>query len=207
MRVNTIVIKIVKPVNALLFNPYLQTFPTEVVDNIQNSERTPVIVTLQLSQLEIRMDKLEDAAIEQIIDKDGFNKRKQQLLMEKTRLQEEQLKHEKHRLTLTRVGQFLELLKSLAHSYKIAKPARKREFVQLFTSNRIVTGKDIQLEPVNWLLAAENALAVTIGEPHRHTSRRRSELRNQQLTEFIDCVCSDETIKAIGKIEQKFDII
>ncbi|MBL4662092.1 MAG: recombinase family protein, partial [Flavobacteriaceae bacterium] len=156
---------------------------------------------LQLSQIDERMAKLEDAAIEQIIDKDGFNKRKQELLLEKARLQEEQQRAAENRLTPDRVRQFLELLKSLAYSYEIAKPARKREFVQLFTSNRIVTGKNVYLEPVNWLMAAKNVLAVTAGDPHQHTSRRPQEVREQHIEEFIDILHSEKSDRLSGNLD------
>ncbi len=157
---------------------------------------------LKRSQLEARMIKLENAAIDEIIDKTGFNERKQQLLLEQRKLEKQQQEWEENCLKPHRVRQFLEHMKNLAVSYISANPERKREYVKIFTSNRTVKEKNICLEPANWLLVAQNALAVTCGEPHRHTSRTRTELRNQQLEEFVELIQLKNDNDLLVRLEQ-----
>lgn len=149
-------------------------------------------INLKLSQINESIEKLEDAAIEKIIDVSGFTRRKQQLLMERKKVEKQQQALEESRLKPHRVRHFLEHVISLAASYISAKPARKREYVKIFTSNRRVAGRNIYLEPVNWLQVAENALAVSFGDPHRHTSRRRTKMSDDDIKELVGVVDSSE---------------
>lgn len=151
-------------------------------------------LSLRLSDLSSRMRKLENAAINEIIDADGFNERKQALLLEKVALEKKHLELTKNQLKPHRLQQFLEHLKSLAATYISAKPERKRELVKLFTSNRTVLGKNVCIEPVDWLLETKNALSVSFGDPPRHTNRRRSKLRDEQLEALAKIAASDHWV-------------
>ena len=83
------------------------------------------------------------------------------------------------------LGKFLELAKNLAWLHEIAKPHEKRILTELATSNRIVSGKDIALEPSKWLLTAENAMNVLCGGTLRDTDRTRALVRERRLEEAV----------------------
>ena len=145
---------------------------------------------MQLQQIEGRLDRLTEALIDRLIDNEEFNKRKEKLYLEKSRIEEKIVKDTENRADAGNIRKFLELIKNLAVTYLFADPAEKRQIVQLATSNRKVAGKNVCVEPANWLLQAEESLAVLIGVPHRPTSRRPTDFRNQQIQELIELSCS-----------------
>ena len=53
----------------------------------------------------------------------------------------------------------------------MADPAEKRQLVEMTTSNRLAYGKDVYLEPSDWLQDVENTLGVSVGDPGRHRDR------------------------------------
>jgi site-specific DNA recombinase len=101
---------------------------------------------LQLEQLNKRLEKLTDALIEKLIESDVFNTRKERLLLDKAALEEKIADDPIRRATPWHIRQFLELVKNLCSSYKIALPTEKRQIVQMATSNRTVSGKNILIE-------------------------------------------------------------
>ncbi len=150
-------------------------------------------ITLQLGQTDVRLTKLEDAAINGIIDHDGFNKRKRSILLKRKKLEEERDKIQKSEHTPDKVRQLLELYKSLVASYDFVKPHRKREIVEFFTSNRTVSGRNVYLEPSNWLAAANDTLGVLAGPPHHTTSRTNTALVEKQIEQLT----SSEATRAL----------
>ena len=168
--------------------------------------RTPEIdvkgVALQFSQLKAKMERLTDALIDRLIDQNTFNSRKQAVLFEQSKLEDNQRNFDKNRPQPKQTRKFLELIKNLAEHYISAVPTRKRQIVDMATSNRKVADKNVYLEPANWLIATEQLLDVFSCAQSRPTSRRRTELRDQQLTEFMKCVCSDEMKEAIEVIDE-----
>ena len=99
--------------------------------------------TLNKKLARVRDDivKLEDAAIDKIIDQNGFHERKQKLILTQKKLENERQNITKNKLKPLQVRKFLEHLKNLAGSYISALPERKREYVKIFTSNRTVQEK------------------------------------------------------------------
>lgn len=137
---------------------------------------------MQLGKIDDRLERLTDALIDSLIDRQTFNDRKERLLLERSRLAEaaRQTDYEPGN-----VRGFLELIKSLAATYEIALPPEKRQITQLATSNRRVAGRNVCLEPSNWLRDAGEVLAGYVGDPHRPTSRNRPELTDQQVKRLI----------------------
>ena len=66
----------------------------------------------------------------------------------------------------------IELANSLVRSHRMAETAEKRQLVEMTTSNRRVYGKDVYMEPSNWLDEVENTLGVQFGGPDRDSHRR-----------------------------------
>lgn len=150
---------------------------------------TARLYAMQLKQIDERLEKLDDAAIDQIIDKETHGRRKQALLLERTKIKDAQERISNLRRQPNMLRGFFERLKTLAEHYRFAPPSEKRQITELTTSNRLVNRKNVLVEPSKWLLACQNALAVPCGGPDGCTSRKRSELRDQQLealSELID---------------------
>jgi len=126
---------------------------------------------MRMAQLDARLERLEDAAIEQIIDADSFAKRKQKVLLEKAALETARRKTARFHQIPGVIRKFLERLKNLAEHYIFAEPAEKREIVEIATSNRTVKDKYVSVEPSKWLKETRDALAVLSCPHHRTTSR------------------------------------
>lgn len=170
----------------------LQTvrFPSRIIAAIEERvterhlrpARSDTLLTLkrQLPELDERMDKLEDAAIDQIIDAANFNQRKRRLLLERKALEEEIRKAEESRTRPETLRRFLERLKSLAAHYETAPPDEKREIVEIATSNRSVASKCVAVEPSDWLLTTRECVADLSCAQQQPTSRNIPEYSDRE---------------------------
>ncbi|QXT41141.1 recombinase family protein [Gymnodinialimonas ceratoperidinii] len=126
---------------------------------------------LRLAETEARLNRLTDLLIDGSVDKDTFNERKKSLTLERERLREGIAKTPQLDERRRNQQQFLELMKTLAGLYEIAKPPEKRVLVENVFSNRRVMGKSVELEPQKWLRNAESTMPVPLGEQQRHRDR------------------------------------
>ena len=149
-----------------------------------NDKRTHA---MRMAQLEERLERLEDAAIEQVIDADSFAKRKQKVLLEKAALETARRKTARFHHIPGVIRKFLERLKNLAEHYIFAEPAEKREIVEIATSNRTVRDKYVSVEPSKWLQETRDALAFFFCEDARTTSRTGHELTPIEET-HLECL-------------------
>jgi len=115
---------------------------------------------LQLANLKDRMNRLTDALIDRIIDREDFERRRSELILEEATLQEKMAERQTFAQKANEVRKMLELVKSVATTYLFGTGSEKREIVKYATSNRIVVGKNIYLEPSEWLQQVENAIAI-----------------------------------------------
>jgi site-specific DNA recombinase len=127
-------------------------------------------ITLQIGALEAKLDRLTDLLVEKTIDTDTYHQKRADTLAAIARLKE-QVQSQKTMPTQADTAEFLELIKNLAGQYQIANPAEKREMVSLFTSNRTVTGKNVCVEPSEWLLRTRETVRVLCGALHRPRNR------------------------------------
>jgi site-specific DNA recombinase len=155
----------------------------------KRAEETPThTYAMQFEQIEQRLEKLTDALIDRLIDNDAYNQRKQTLMLDRARLEERIESERQKRPDASQIRKFLELVKGLWLTYRLATKPEKRDIVQLATSNRTVAGKKIVVEPSDWLSIAQNAVGVLQCADDRPTSRSSPELRNQQVLDIIDAV-------------------
>ena len=126
---------------------------------------------LQLANLKNRMNRLTDALIDRIIDREDFERRKSELMLEEAAQQEKMAQRQTFAQKANEVRKMLELVKSVATTYLFGTGSEKREIVKYATSNRIVVGKNIHLEPSKWLQQVENAIAILSCAHSRATSR------------------------------------
>lgn len=120
---------------------------------------------VKIKQAKERLSRLTDAFVDQHIDEATFHEKQEHLLLDLKRLEEEQGTHRDGRTIVTDTMEFFERTKSLAQLYSLANAAEKREIVSLASSNRWVDGKDIVLEPSDWLVPVKNRKTVTAGDP------------------------------------------
>jgi site-specific DNA recombinase len=152
----------------------------------------------QLARIEDRLDCLSDKLIDRIIDDETYQTKKQKLFMERKTIEGQRTKHTKKEEALGNIRQFLERVKSLCFTYTMATKSEKREIVKIATSNRIVTGRNVYLEPRNWLMAVDNIATVLCGAPSRPTSRRLQRVRDQQFSRLIALATESETAEAMN---------
>ena len=134
------------------------------------TERGQVIQNLELrkNQLQDRQDRLTDAYLDKLIDKDTFEQRKTALLSERC-LINEQLQNltNQSQSVPDRLSQFLELAGTAYLAYKLGLDEEKRQLVKIVTSNRSVDRK----LPVFTLSSPFNEVAKrfenTCGRPRR----------------------------------------
>ncbi len=141
----------------------------------------PETHAMQIQNITLRLERLTDALIDRLIDADTFNNRKTSLLLEKATLEEKCARETSNHPEPWRVKKFLELVKSLYSVYRIATSAEKREIVKMATSNRIVSGRNVTVEPSNWLLDTQTALSVLLCADDRPDSRSSHGMTDSNL--------------------------
>lgn len=117
-------------------------------------------LTLRLTKMAERMERLADAYLDRVLDKEIFDKRKAALLMERKDVEESiasmtgpKAANPEH------AQQFLELAKNAYLLYQTAIPEEKRDLVMTVTSNRRVVGKNVE---------------ITLAEPFRSIAERHN---------------------------------
>ena len=149
------------------FDAGIQTWIAAQSDNEQQKAWQ-----LRMASLQDRIDRLTDALIDRLIDKDAYAQRRQRLALEEEALSEEQRSMGDRAAKAAQMRTLIELANSLVQSHQLAERTEKRQLLELTTSNRRVLGKDVYLEPSNWLQEAKDTLAVYDGAPDRDGHRR-----------------------------------
>lgn len=155
-------------------------------------------LSMRLQNVDDRIEKLEDAVIEKIIDRDAYNKRKKKLVIERTEIIAEQDKEQARQNFPELIAPFLELVKSLVDYYIIGIDTEKREIAKLVFSNRFVFAGNVVVEPSNWLEATQLALSGLAGEPHR--TRNRTIHEQKHIETLIEMASSLE----VQRLAQEF---
>lgn len=150
------------------------------------------IATVQLRQLESRLEQLTDALIDRLIDKEMFNCKKERMLIDQAELENRLASARQHSVHPQMVRRFLERLKNLAEHYQFAPSHEKREIMSIATSNRSVWDKIAYLEPSDWLKPAHDALDVFSCGQARPTPRRVPRLRGKQIQLLVAAANTEE---------------
>lgn len=106
---------------------------------------------LRKSNVQDRIDRLTDALIERLIDREAFAERRQRLALEEEALEEQRRSMGDRATKAAHMRTLIELANSLVQSHRLAEGAEKRQLLEMTTSNRRVCGKNVYLEPSNWL--------------------------------------------------------
>ena len=126
---------------------------------------------LRIADETTRLNRLTDLLIDGVIDQSAYQTREHDGRLRLAELREELAQlPDLAEQEVTHMN-FLELMKSLARLHIMAEPSEKRIIVENCFSNRTVIGKDVYLEPHNWLEEIEMASPVCVGAHLRDTSR------------------------------------
>ncbi len=117
-------------------------------------------LNLQIARTNDRMDRLTDAYLEQALDREAFERRKESLLFERKGLEEQiqELSSGTEQQIPSKVQGILELANTAWINYKVANSEEKRDLVRFATSNRLVDRKNVELTPhfpLDYLLERE----------------------------------------------------
>jgi hypothetical protein len=162
-------------------------------------------LTLRKSEIKARIGTLTDALIDRLIDKEAFAERKQHLLIECQKIDDQLAKMNDLTAEADKLAKFLELVKSLAELYQIANPSEKRLIVELATSNRLVDGKNVVLQPSNWLLTVDMAVTALCGGHYRDTSRTPTKVQIRQFEQLEAILAEPEVFDMVQQLSDIMD--
>jgi site-specific DNA recombinase len=138
---------------------------------------------LRRARLRERQERLTDALIDHLIDKETYRARKQALDVEENELRaaiEEASSGDAQRESVLK---FLELARNLYLHYEMADLSKRRWIVQNAFSNFIVRQKSLSLNARKWLRDPENTVGVLCGAPL--PVRTRTEERISALSDAL----------------------
>ncbi len=126
---------------------------TEVQEFARSHENCAEVraLKLQIEQTTVRLDRLTNAMLDNLVSKEEYQSRRETLLMEQERLREARRKFTKNGLSDDMIAKFFERINNVAESYENAKPHTKREIIVSLTSNRSLDRKKLAIEPQNWV--------------------------------------------------------
>jgi hypothetical protein len=108
-----------------------------------------------------------------------FEQRKDSLLLEGQAVEENLTKlHHESQPFPDKLATFLELAGDAWLSHELAFPEEKREMVKIATSNLLIKGKKVEIEPSFPFQDVANRLKIDDGAPHRALPRTWDRLLN-----------------------------
>lgn len=155
--------------------------------NVEEQEKIINALILQLAQNEERFNRLTDAYIDRLIEKDLFEKRKTALLVER--------KDFEQRLAEWRTGKrnpadellsFLERADGAYLGYKLGLQEEKRDLLDSLTSNCLISGKAPEIMLALPFNEVANRFDCTDGAPQRSIPRTWSVLIKRLLKIVLD---------------------
>ena len=140
--------------------------------NTEEQEKVVAALTLQLAQIDDRLNRLTDAYIDRLIEKDLFEQRKSALLMERTDLQQRLAEWKSgKRNPADELQVFLERADSAYLAYKLGLAEEKRDLLASLTSNRVISGKTPEIMLASPFNEVANRFESTDGGPRRDIPR------------------------------------
>ena len=138
---------------------------------------------IRLTQLQERLDRLTDAYIDRLIDKETFEARKATILMNQKTLQEKLA--QPHGAVLNRLSNFLELAGDAYLLYQTSLPVEKQDLLKIITSNRTVTDKNTAVTLKDPFPDVATRSLSSDGSPYRDRPRTLDALLKKLMEWFI----------------------
>lgn len=160
-----------------------------LIDNMKESRKTKQeeekqAMRLRQEKCKTRLDRITDAYVDNVIDKEAYLQRKESILNELKKIEEEiDGINNQDDVFGIRVSEKLELLKSLYLSYNSATNEQKREMVEKISSNRIVDGKNVLLQLKSPFKELSEFMEMQCGGPYRAECRSMECLSDCQRKE------------------------
>lgn len=165
---------------------FASQFRRQTESTAANSTQQQDALRLKLANVDARVDRLTDAYIDRLIEKDVFEERKAGLLKERATTREVLADVETGQDGIgVRLEQFIELLKSLQNQDILANPAERRDLVKSLTSNLQLRGKNLVVTwhfPFDLIVSKANCL---YGAPSRDTRRTIMRGIAEEYIQFI----------------------
>jgi hypothetical protein len=174
----------------LQFNPEEKAYFQAKLQDLRRDwkserEEQTKIIKLRISHIQDRLNRLTDAYIDQVIERDIFEGRKATLLLEQKDAEERLTLLEANTQSSTdRLAEFLELAGSAYFLYKLGLPEEKRDLLKIATSNRQVEGKRVDFTLSFPFLEVANRFKNTNGAPDRDIPRTWDSLLSQLAKHF-----------------------
>ena len=134
----------------------------------QGTEEKQSAIRLQMADEERRLTRLTDLLVDGTIDNQTYRDRQRSGKLRLAELEEQLTTLPDECAVAQNRRDFLELMKSLCLLYEMADPLEKREIVENTFSNRVVAGRNVELEPYDWLRRHETASSVLECDPERY---------------------------------------
>lgn len=158
----------------------------ELINNLENTNRITEeemlnLIRLQESQLNLKLERLTDALIDNNIDKVSFEERKGNIFIERKELEERRTHiEEKINQIFLKTKLFFELLKNLKNSYILGNVEEKRKLLKIISSNLLVEGKKLMITMRNpFQDMALIQLVSSSGQDQANPRTCTSEIANQ----------------------------
>tara|TARA_R110000868_G_scaffold11516_7_gene56427 strand:+ start:16034 stop:17530 length:1497 start_codon:yes stop_codon:yes gene_type:complete len=145
--------------DAAIIEPHLPTS-----DAAWHEETQTVLSQLraQVTRGEAHLERLTDALIERLIDRETYDARRNRLLSEVNHARQECEKFEHRRIELKeRIHAFIELWQRVHAAYVEASDAERRNLLLTVSSNRLVYGKTLAIELQEPFVMIEKSLDQT----------------------------------------------
>jgi site-specific DNA recombinase len=113
-----------------------------------------------------RLDRLTDAYIDRLIDKEMLEERRRSLITQERALEDQLAELRSAGFSVAeRVAEIIERAQNVCLSYDAGLPAEKRELAKIITSNRGARGKELVIELRNPYQALANRGKELNGDP------------------------------------------
>ena len=133
--------------------------------------RLAAVAPAKLKEVKLRLSRLSDKFIDDLIDEEIYRQKHKALLLEEKKWEDMAAKKQSKEQKLETLRKFCERIKSLVFSYEHAKAAEKRSIVKFASANRFIKGRNVYLEPPKWLVYVENILNPSYCEHSRGNTR------------------------------------
>jgi len=164
-------------------------------------------VKLQLDNAQERLERVTDCYVEGGLDKNGFEKRKHNILIEikEREVALNELKQDKEHI-FNKARKFFELAKNLINSYETANVEKKRKIVETTTSNLSAEGKKLIISMRSPFLEMSERNNIHSCAPIRSNLRKKEHsfveldkfvvgapIRSRLRKKYDKLVCPDNT--------------
>lgn len=169
--------KLLETYKKLAFNQTETELMQQEIEDYKKSEPNKVEamkhqLLMNLEQTNTRLNKLADAYVDEVFDKETYLQKKNQIILE-----QQQIRQQLQRITtnsddiINQVEEFLELLNKAYLSYKLGESEEKQQLVKITTSNFEVRQKSVSIKLKKPFEIIAERPACSIGSPQLATSR------------------------------------